>query len=121
MDVPGSGADPDGVETSGCARAVVRRHRAPHRIFRPRIAAETLGDAGFVFTIPERCTPASHVLPTAQEVAQWVAVIERLCNDPKFEAEHRRRALAEAKRSDGERLARQFEDFFQTLLGDRES
>ena len=38
---------------------------------------ETLGDAGFVFAIPERCTPTSGVVPTAQEVAPWVAVIER--------------------------------------------
>jgi glycosyltransferase involved in cell wall biosynthesis len=30
---------------------------------------ETLGDAGFVFTIPEWCTTASGVVPTAQEVA----------------------------------------------------
>jgi glycosyltransferase involved in cell wall biosynthesis len=77
---------------------------------------ETLGDAGFVFTIPERCTPTSHVVPTAQEVAPWVAVIERLWDDPEFAAEHRRRALAEAKRWDGERLAEQFEDFFITQL-----
>ena len=54
---------------------------------------ETLGDAGFVFSIPERCTSASGVVPTAQEVAPWVAVIERLWDDPEFEAEHRRRAL----------------------------
>src|ERR1035441_2337232 len=63
---------------------------------------ETLGDAGFVFTIPERCTPASGVVPTAHEVAPWVAVIERLWDDPEFEAEHRRRALAEARRWDGD-------------------
>ena len=73
---------------------------------------ETLGDAGFVFTIPERCTPSSGVVPTAQEVAPWVAVIERLWDDPGFEAEHRRRAQAEARRWDGERLAEQFEQFF---------
>jgi glycosyltransferase involved in cell wall biosynthesis len=79
---------------------------------------ETLGDAGFVFTIPERCTPTSGVVPTAQEVAPCVAVIERLWDDPEFEAEHRRRALAEAMRWDGERLAKHFEDFFRTLLGD---
>ncbi len=59
---------------------------------------ETLGDAGFIFAIPERCTPASGVVPTAQEVAPWVAVIERLWDDPAFEAEHRRRSLAEVKR-----------------------
>jgi hypothetical protein len=62
--------------------------------------------------IPERSTPSSGVVPTAQEVAPWVAVIERLWDDPEFEAEHRRRALAEARRWDGERLAEQFEQFF---------
>ncbi len=76
---------------------------------------ETLGDAGFVFTIPERCTPASGVVPTAQEVAPWVAVIERLWDDPEFEAEHRRRALAEAVRWDSTMLADQYEKFFLTL------
>jgi glycosyltransferase involved in cell wall biosynthesis len=64
--------------------------------------AETLGDAGFVFTIPDRCTPASGIVPTSHEVAPWVAVIERLWDHPELEAEHRRRALAEAKRWDGE-------------------
>jgi glycosyltransferase involved in cell wall biosynthesis len=76
---------------------------------------ETLGDAGFVFTIPERCTAASALVPTAQEVAPWVAVIERLWDDPEFEAEHRRRALAEAHRWDGNRLANQYEKFFVSL------
>jgi glycosyltransferase involved in cell wall biosynthesis len=28
---------------------------------------ETVGDAGFVFTIPERCTPSSSAVPTPQE------------------------------------------------------
>jgi hypothetical protein len=59
---------------------------------------ETLGEAGFVFTIPEHCTPASGVVSTAQEAAPWVAVVERLWDDPVVEAEHRRRALAEARR-----------------------
>ena len=76
---------------------------------------ETLGDAGFVFTIPDRCTPASNVVPTAQEVAPWVAVIERLWDDPEFEAEHRRRSLAEAERWDGDKLAEQYESFFRAL------
>ena len=76
---------------------------------------ETLGDAGFVFTIPDRCTPASGVVPTAQEVAPWVAVIERLWDDPGFEAEHRRRARAEARRWDGAGLAKRYEEFFLSL------
>ena len=50
---------------------------------------ETLGDAGFVFTIPERYTPQSLEIPTAREVAPWVAVLEKLWDDPEFEARHR--------------------------------
>jgi glycosyltransferase involved in cell wall biosynthesis len=73
---------------------------------------ETLGDAGFVFTIPDRCTPASGIVPTAQEVAPWVAVIERLWDDPAFEAEHRETALRESKRWDAARLSEQYEGFF---------
>jgi glycosyltransferase involved in cell wall biosynthesis len=76
---------------------------------------ETLGDAGFVFSVPERCTSASVVVRTAQEVAPWVAVIERLWDDPEFEAEHRRRALAEARRWDNTTLADRYEKFFLSL------
>jgi glycosyltransferase involved in cell wall biosynthesis len=72
---------------------------------------ETLGDAGFVFTIPERCTPSSGVVPTAQEVAPWVAVIERLWDDPAFEASHRERARLEARRWNGDALAERYEAF----------
>ncbi len=47
---------------------------------------QTLGDAGFVFAIPDRCTPASSVVPTAQAVAPWMAVIERRWDDSAFMA-----------------------------------
>ncbi len=76
---------------------------------------ETLGDAGFVLTIPAKCTPASSVVPTAHEFAPWAAVIERIWDDPEFEAEHRRRALAEAKRWNGEQLAEQYEELFLSV------
>jgi glycosyltransferase involved in cell wall biosynthesis len=59
---------------------------------------ETLGDAGFVFTVPPRCTPQAVEPPTAREVAPWVAAVERLWDDPAFEASHRARALVEARR-----------------------
>ena len=81
---------------------------------------ETLGDAGFVFTIPDRCTPASGVVPTSQEVAPWVAVIERLWDDPEFEADHRQRAVAEARRWDGTSVADQYEQFFLSLTSNRQ-
>jgi hypothetical protein len=45
---------------------------------------ETLGNAGFVFTIPDRCAPASMVIPTSHEVAPWVATIERLWTIPRW-------------------------------------
>jgi hypothetical protein len=45
---------------------------------------ETLGDAGFVFTLPERCTPAGAAVPTVHEVAP----IERPWYDPAWEAAH---------------------------------
>ncbi len=77
---------------------------------------ETLGDAGFVFTIPDRCTPGSGVVPTAREVAPWVAVIERLWDDPEFEARHRAMARAEAKRWEWDRVAGQYERFFEGLV-----
>jgi len=78
---------------------------------------ETLADAGFVFTIPERCTSTSGVAPTAQEVAPWVAAIERLWDDPAFEASHRERALAEARRWDSDALAERYEALFQAVSG----
>lgn len=76
---------------------------------------ETLGDAGFLFAVPERCTPTSAAVPTAREVAPWVATIEKLWDDPAFEAEHRARARAESRRWDGDRLAAAYEDFFGRL------
>ena len=44
-----------------------------------------------------------------------MAVIERLWDDPEFEAEHRRRALAEAGRWDRARLAEEYEGFLLSM------
>jgi len=76
---------------------------------------ETLGDAGFVFTVPERCTPTGDAVPTAREVAPWVATVERLWDDPGFEAAHRARALAEARRWGPDALAGRYLAFFESL------
>jgi glycosyltransferase involved in cell wall biosynthesis len=74
---------------------------------------ETLGDAGFVFTLPARCTPASREVPTAREVAPFVAAVERLWDDPGFEASHRAKARQEAGRWEDGRIADEFESFFK--------
>jgi len=76
---------------------------------------ETLGDAGFVFTIPERFGPNTLEIPTAREVAPWVAVLEKLWDDPEFEARQRALARAEARRWEPSTVAGQFERLFRSL------
>lgn len=73
---------------------------------------ETLGDAGFVFTLPGRCTPQSVEAPTAHEVAPWVATIERLWDDPAWEAAHQARASVESRRWDPDLVADRYLSFF---------
>lgn len=77
----------------------------------------TLGEAGFVFTLPGRCTPSGREVPTAREVAPWIAAVERLWDDPAFEAAHRARARAEADRWDEGRLVEKYLNFFGDLIG----
>lgn len=77
---------------------------------------ETLGDAGFALHVPARCTPTGGV-PTAREVAPWLAVIERLWDDADFEARHGDRARAEAHRWGPDRLGGRYLDYFKSLSG----
>src|SRR5262249_26342583 len=74
---------------------------------------ETLGDAGFVFTLPERLVAAASApVPTAREVAPWIAVIEKLWDDAEFEGRHQALARDEARRWDAERLGEDYERLF---------
>ncbi|AGA24799.1 glycosyltransferase [Singulisphaera acidiphila] len=73
---------------------------------------ETLGDAGFVFTLPGRCTPQSVEAPTAHEVAPWVATIERLWDDSAWEVAHQERASVESRRWDPDLVADRYLSFF---------
>jgi glycosyltransferase involved in cell wall biosynthesis len=79
---------------------------------------ETLGDAGFVFALPERMFAPAGVgmsVPTAREVAPWVATIERLWDDPEFESKHRSLAKAAAQRWESDRLVNEYAAFFCSL------
>jgi glycosyltransferase involved in cell wall biosynthesis len=76
---------------------------------------ETLGDAGFLFALPDRCTPRTPAVPSAREVAPWVATIERIWDDPAFEAEHQARARNEASRWDRDIIYMRYEDFLYNL------
>jgi glycosyltransferase involved in cell wall biosynthesis len=77
---------------------------------------ETLEEAGFLFDVPERYTPQSRLVPTAEEVAPWVDTIIRLWDDDVFYAQERRRCLAAAEAWRPERLLPRFEEFFATVL-----
>ncbi len=76
---------------------------------------ETMGDAGFVLTIPERSTPSGPAVPGPRDVAPWVAIVERLWDDPEFEVKHRALARAQVRRWDAETLVERYEAFFRTL------
>jgi len=65
---------------------------------------ESLGGSGIILPLPGRMTPATRVLPTADEVAPWVDAIIRLWDDNDLHAAHRRRSLTEAGRRSFESL-----------------
>ena len=75
---------------------------------------ETLGDAGFVFTIPERITPASR-RSRPREVAPGWPRSSGSGTTRRSKARHRGLAKAEARRWDGDRLAEQYEAFFRSF------
>jgi hypothetical protein len=50
-----------------------------------------LQDAGFLFGIPQRYTPQTRLVPTADEVAPWIDTIIRLWDDQAFYQHERRR------------------------------
>jgi glycosyltransferase involved in cell wall biosynthesis len=75
----------------------------------------TLGDAGFVFTIPAHYVPENAGLPTAREVAPWVGVIEKLWDDAPFEAEHWERARREAERWATPALIQSYAELFSGI------
>ena len=68
-----------------------------------------------MLTIPERYTSSSLAVPTPREVAPWVAIIERLWDDPEFEEKHRSLARAEARRWDADRLVERYAALFRSL------
>jgi glycosyltransferase involved in cell wall biosynthesis len=79
---------------------------------------ETLGEAGFVFTVPEQYTPSSIEVPTAREVVPWVATIERLWDDQAWESAHQALAPEAVARFALDRVVPQYLTFFGSLARD---
>ncbi len=80
---------------------------------------ETLGNAGITLPIPDRITPATRILPTAEEVTPWVDAVIRLWDDAAFYKDHQRRAFQEAERWSPEVLEPRYVQFFHELASAR--
>jgi glycosyltransferase involved in cell wall biosynthesis len=76
---------------------------------------ETRGAAGIVLPIPERLTPHTRELPTAEEVAPWVEAIIRLWDGAEFYREHQRRALLESCRWDSDVVEPRYVAVFEEM------
>jgi glycosyltransferase involved in cell wall biosynthesis len=76
---------------------------------------ETLGDAGFLFDIPEQYTPQTQTVPSAREVEPWVEAIIRLWDDAAFYEQASRAARQEAQRWHPDRIAATYREFFSNL------
>lgn len=79
---------------------------------------ETLGNAGFCLHIPRRHTDRGETLPTPQEVAPWLAVVERLWDDPEFADRHGMLGRTEARRWAPEVVTEQWEREMIELAGE---
>jgi len=77
---------------------------------------ETLEQAGFLFDVPDRYTPQSRLVPTAEEVAPWIDTIIRLWDDDVFYEQERRRCLAAAEAWRPDRLLPRFEKFLISVM-----
>ncbi len=74
---------------------------------------ETLGDSGFLLPLPERLTPESDILPTAEEVEPWIETIIRLWDDRALYEDQCARARNEARRWHADRLRPLHAAFFR--------
>jgi len=77
--------------------------------------AEVMEGAGVLLPLPGQITPATRVLPTADEVAPWVEAIIRLWDDPEFEQDQRSRAWAAAQAQWPDDLLTGYVELFEGL------
>jgi glycosyltransferase involved in cell wall biosynthesis len=78
---------------------------------------EALGDAGVLLPLPERLTPESRILPTAEEVEPWVEAIIHLWDNPAWYQEQSNRARNQAERWRPDRLRPLYAEFFGGVCG----
>ena len=73
---------------------------------------ETVGEGGLLLKIPDRYTPETTDVPTAEEVEPWVQAIERLWDDEAFYGQQSEKARRQAERWQPERLRPVYAEFF---------
>ena len=76
---------------------------------------ETLGQAGIALPLPERLTPVSRILPTAEEMEPWVEAIIRLWDDPAWYQEQSIKATNQGQLWHPDRLRPLYAEFFQNV------
>lgn len=77
---------------------------------------EVLGEAGFLFDVPDQYTSESKVVPTAAEVEPWVQGVIRLWDDPTAYEQARRCGTVAAARFHADRVGAAHAEFFTSLL-----
>ena len=76
---------------------------------------ETVGNGGIVLPLPERLTPATKIVPEAEEVEPWVDAVIRLWDDREFYEGRSALALREAERWHPDRLRPLYAEFFRNV------
>jgi glycosyltransferase involved in cell wall biosynthesis len=76
---------------------------------------ETLGHGGITLPLPERLTPTSELLPSAEEVEPWVSAIIRLWDDGAWYEEWSTRAKGRARHWHPDRLLPLYAEFFERV------
>ncbi len=74
------------------------------------------GKGGFVFDIPDRYTPESKEIPTAEDVRPWVETIVRLWEDDAYHREWSQRARQHADTVTEEKLADRHEAYLRGVI-----
>jgi glycosyltransferase involved in cell wall biosynthesis len=106
-------------ESFGLVAAEAMLNRIPVLASNRGALPEVMGDAGFLFEIPERYQPDTGLVPTAAEVSRWVETIIRLWDDEAFYRQHSARAFAHAQRWRPQYMAPVYSRVFGNIASQR--
>jgi len=76
---------------------------------------ELVGEAGATLPLPDRITPATRIVPTAEEVGPWIEAVIRLWDDARGPRGHRPRDQSEPRSRRPDDLALRYRRFFEEL------